>query len=88
MKENRSKGKYCVIFGVPAVVQWIKNLSAATQVTAGVWVQSPAWRSELKEIAAVAQIQSHPGTSICHRCRKKKYGMGSSLRGAVVNETD
>ena len=34
--------------GVPAVVQWVKNLTAAAQVTAEVWVLSPAWCSGLR----------------------------------------
>ena len=31
--------------GVPAVAQWVKNLTTATWVSAEVWVQFPAWRS-------------------------------------------
>ena len=35
--------------GVPAVVQWLKNPTAVVQVTAEVWVRSPAPRSGLKD---------------------------------------
>ena len=35
--------------GVPALVQWVKNLTAVAWVSAEVWVQSPAWRSGLKD---------------------------------------
>ena len=33
--------------GVPAEVQWVKNLTAAAQVTAEVWVQSLVWQFNL-----------------------------------------
>ena len=36
---------------VPAVAQWVKNLTVAAQVTAEAWVQSPAWYSGLKDLA-------------------------------------
>ena len=29
--------------GVPAMVQWVKNLTAAALVPAKVWIGSPAW---------------------------------------------
>ena len=62
-------------FGVPAVVQWVKNLTAVAQVTEEVWVQSPTWHSvlkdpELPQLWGRSQLQLRfnlwPGTSICH----------------------
>ena len=35
----------------PAVVQWVKNLTAAARATAEEWVQSPARHSGLKDPA-------------------------------------
>ena len=37
--------------GVPAMVQCVKNLTAAAQVAAEVWVQFLAWCSGLKDLA-------------------------------------
>ena len=37
-----------MLWWVPAVVQWVKNPTAAVQVAAEMWVRSPAWRSGLK----------------------------------------
>ena len=34
------------------MVQWVKNPTAAAQVTAEVWVPSPAWQSGLKDPAS------------------------------------
>ena len=36
--------------GVPAVAQWVKNLTAVARVTVKVWVRSPAWYSGLKDL--------------------------------------
>ena len=36
--------------GAPTVVQWVKNLTVAAQVTVEVWVQFPAQCSELKDL--------------------------------------
>ena len=36
--------------GVPAVVQWVKNLTAAAQVVVEMQVQSPAWCLGLKDL--------------------------------------
>ena len=53
--------------GVPAVAQWVKNLTAVARVDVEEQVQSPAWGSGLKnlalpqrqsEITAAARIQS------------------------------
>ena len=33
------------------MMQWVKNLTAAAQVTVEAWVQSPAWSSGLKDPA-------------------------------------
>ena len=41
---------------VSAVMQWVKNLTAATQVTAEVWVQSPVQHSGLKYLV-LPQLQ-------------------------------
>ena len=38
------------IVGVPAVVRWIKNLTAVAQVAEEVWIQSPAWSSGLEDL--------------------------------------
>jgi len=37
--------------GVPSVVQWVKNLTAAARVAVVAQVQSPAWLSGLKDPA-------------------------------------
>ena len=37
--------------GVPAAAQWVKNPTAAVQVTGEMPVQSPAWPSGLKDPA-------------------------------------
>ena len=42
--------------GVPAVLQWVKNLTAAAWVTAEAQVQSPAQHSELRD-PAFRQLQ-------------------------------
>ena len=42
------------IRGVPAVVQWVKNPTAAAWATAEAWVQSPAWCSGLNKGSGVA----------------------------------
>ena len=44
------------IWGIPAMVQGVKNLTTADEVIAEVWVQSPAWHSRLKgsNVAAAA----------------------------------
>ena len=47
--------------GVPAVVQWVKNLTAVAQVAVGVQVPSPVQRSGLEDLpiaSVAAQIQS------------------------------
>ena len=53
--------------GVPAVVQWVKNPTAAAWVTAEAWVCSPALAQWVKgsgvatavvQVASVTQIQS------------------------------
>ena len=48
--ENKhyEKKKY-TISGVPAVVQWVKNLTAVAQIAAEAQVQSPVWCSRLKD---------------------------------------
>ena len=60
---------------VPNVAPWVKNLTAAAQVSAGARVRAPAQSSELKN-PVLLQLwhscslgsDSHPGpgTSICH----------------------
>ena len=42
---------YNSICGVPAMVQWVKNLTVVSWVAAEVWVQSLAWCSGLKALA-------------------------------------
>ena len=37
--------------GLPAVAQWVKNLTAGALVTAEAWVRSPAQHSGLKDLA-------------------------------------
>ena len=39
------------VLGVPAVAQWVKNLTAVARETVKVWVRSPAWYSGLKDLA-------------------------------------
>ena len=50
------------------MAQWVKNMTAATQVSSEVWVRSPLWHSTLKnplflqlqltQVEAMARIQS------------------------------
>ena len=68
------KHSMCIYFqlkktqGVPAVAQWIKNLTAVVWVTAEVQAQFPAQSSGLKDLM-LPQLQLRftpcPGTSIC-----------------------
>ena len=58
--------------GVPTLVQCVKNLTTEAQVTAKVWVQSPAWHSGLKHckscrVGCSCSLDLVPGpeTSIC-----------------------
>ena len=44
--ENKQKQKN--LWGVPTVVHWVKNLTAAAQVTAEVWIPSSARPSGLR----------------------------------------
>lgn len=44
--------------GVPTGVQWVKPLTAVTQVAVEVWVQSPAQCNGLKRILR-CQLQGH-----------------------------
>ena len=66
--------------GAHAVAQWVKNLTAAAQVTAEVWVQSLAQCNGLKDLAlSELQYRSQLGsdsvpsleTSICHKSSHK-----------------
>ena len=62
--------------GVPAVAQWVKNLTAVAQVAMKVWVRSLAGHSGLKDLA-LPKLQcgwdSVPGlrTSLYHWCCQK-----------------
>ena len=56
---------------------WVKNLTAAAQVTVEAWVQSPVWHSGLKDLSGIGHIcglDSIPclGTSICCECSHLK----------------
>ena len=42
-EKTEKKKRFKIIFGVPTVAQWVKNLTAATQVAVEAWVQSLAW---------------------------------------------
>ena len=44
------------LFGVPTVVQWVKNSAASAQVAEEVHVQSLAWHSGFKDLALL-QLQ-------------------------------
>lgn len=35
--------------GAPAVIQWVKNMTAETQVAVEAWVRSTAWHGGLKD---------------------------------------
>ena len=68
-----------VFHRVPAVVQWVKNPSAAAPVTAEAWVQSPAQHSGLRIRHCLTCGHScgsdsipGPGTSTCVEMKKKK----------------
>ena len=63
--------------GVPAVAQWVKNVTAVAQVAVEMSVASLAWLSGLKDLALMwlhKGSQLHlgfspwPRTSIYHRC--------------------
>ena len=43
-----------VIIGVPTVEQWVKNPTAAAQVSTEVWVQGPAWFNGSRSRVATA----------------------------------
>ena len=56
---------------VPTEAQWVKNLTAAAQVAAEVWIRSPAQLSGLRIwhcCSCSLESISGPGTSICHGC--------------------
>ena len=62
------------------MAEWVKNQTAAAQVTAEVWVPSLAWHSGLKDLALPLLqlgcsygLDSVPGleTSICRGCSHK-----------------
>ena len=56
--------------GVPTVVQWVTNLTAAAQVAAEVWVQSPAQCTWLKVPALLKlqlRLRFNPWLGNCHR---------------------
>ena len=72
--------------GVPAVVQWVKNLTAAAQVAVEAQIWSLACRSGLKDAALLplqhkSQLQlkinpyPNPGSSLClwYKYKVKKY---------------
>ena len=48
---SQSKCSRNTCWGVSTVAQWVKNLTAATQVTAEAWVRSPAQHSGVKDLA-------------------------------------
>ena len=55
---------------VPTVVQWVKNLTVAAQVTAEVWVQSLTQCSGLKDLALLQlQLRFDPWPGNFHRPR-------------------
>ena len=61
-------------YGVPSVMQWVKDPTAAARVTAGVGVRLPALLSELKDpCCCICSSDSIPdlGTPICCGCVKK-----------------
>ena len=41
---------YCVVLGVPTVVQWVKTPTAMAWVVVEVRVRAPAWRGVLKDL--------------------------------------
>ena len=60
---------------VPAMVQWVKNLTAVAWLAVDAQVQSPAGHSGLKRISiatAIAQLPG-PGTSIHWKPLKKNF---------------
>ena len=62
--------------GVPAMVHWVKNLTAAAQIDAEVQFQSPAWCSGLKDPALpqpLAQTQS--------LAQELPYTVGAAIKG-------
>lgn len=57
---------YSRSLGVPAVTQWVKNLTAAAQVAVEARVQSPAQRSELKG-SGIATAATYTGFNPCSK---------------------
>ena len=66
-----------IVLGLPAVAQWVKNLTAVAQVSAEAQVQSPGPCSGLKDPVwlllwhrSSCGLDSVPGTgtSMCCRC--------------------
>ena len=73
LKEEKRKKKKRQKSGVPAVVQWVKNLTVAVEL----WVGSPAWHSGLEIQHCVSRScgldsVSGLGTSICHAAARNK----------------
>ena len=68
-------------YGVPAVVQWVKDLTETAWVAVEAWVRYLAWHSGLRTqhccscgIGRSCSSKSIPGlgTSICHECSQKE----------------
>ena len=56
--------------GVPAMVHWVKNLTAAAQIDAEVQFQSPAWCSGLKDPALPQPL-----------AQELPYTVGAAIKG-------
>lgn len=75
--------------GVPAMVQWLKNPTAAARVAAEPWVQSPAQHSRLKNLG-LGQLRQksqlwpesdhRPRNSMCLRVAKGRKERGEEGR--------
>lgn len=77
--------------GVPAVVLWFKNPTAASRVAAEAWVQSPPWSSALKDLTLLQLwLRFNPWPGNFHRPlvrplkRKEKTSTQRSL-GQIEN---
>ena len=68
------------LFGAPAMVQWVKNLTAVARVAVEVWVQSLTQCSGLKDLALL---------QLWHRCScgSDSYAAGAAIKKIHPNPT-
>ena len=63
------------------MAQWVKNPTAALQVIAEAWVQSPVWHSSFQRSGVViAAIQVTAGPQIQSLAQEPPYAMGVAIK--------